>query len=90
MNRDYFLGASDKSKLILLADGTPESIYVKYKPAKNQRIHQQRFNPSETAEKSAKARGNRLSSKGIKYIDIAPGRWWDKADDGEIPDGVLL
>ena len=28
MNRDYFLGASDKSKLILLADGTPESIYV--------------------------------------------------------------
>ena len=88
MNRDYFnvcTRASDKSKLILLADGIL-NLYTSntLQPVKNQRIHQQRFNPSETAEKSAKARGNRLSSKGIKYIDIAPGRWWDKADDGEI------
>ena len=36
MNRDYFMGASEKSKLLLLADGTPESLYVKYRPAKNQ------------------------------------------------------
>ena len=90
MNRDYFLGATEKSKLLLLTDGTPEALYVKYKPAKNQRIHQQRFLPADTPEKSAKARGNRLSSKGIKYIDIQPGRWWDKSDDGDIPDGVLL
>ena len=90
MNRDYFLGATEKSKLLLLTDGTPEALYVKYNPAKNQRIHQQRFLPADTPEKSAKARGNRLSSKGIKYIDIQPGRWWDKSDDGDIPDGVLL
>ena len=90
MNRDYFMGASEKSKLLLLAEGTPESIYVKYKPAKNQRIHQQRFNPADTPMKGAKARGNRLSSKGIKYIDTQPGRWWDKSDDGSYPDGILL
>ncbi len=90
MNRDYFIGASEKSKLMLLAEGTPEALYVKYKPVKNQRIHQQRFNPADTPIKGVKARGNRLSSKGIKYIDSQPGRWWDKSDDGDIPDGVLL
>ena len=48
------MGASEKSKLLLLAEGTPESIYVKYKPAKNQRIHQQRFNPADTPMKGRK------------------------------------
>ena len=90
MNRDYFIGASEKSKLSLLVEGTPESLYVKYRPAKNQRIHQQRFNPADTPIKGAKARGNRLSSKSIKYIDTQPGRWWDKSDDGSYPEGVLL
>lgn len=90
MNRDYFMGASEKSKLLLLTEGTPESLYVKYRPAKNQRIHQQRFNPADTPMKGAKARGNRLSSKSIKYIDTQPGRWWDKSDDGSYPEGVLL
>ena len=38
MNRDYFMGASEKSKLLLLAEGPrPSPLYVKYKPAKNQR-----------------------------------------------------
>jgi topoisomerase-4 subunit A len=89
MNRDYFLGKSEKSKLLLLADDTPESIFVKFKPVKNQRIHQQRFNPSETLIKSPKSKGNKLTNKPIKYIDINPGKWWDKNDNG-ITDNNLL
>ena len=89
MNRDYFLGQSEKSKLLLLTDGTPESIFVKYKPAKNQRIHQQKFNPSETLIKSPKSKGNRLTNKPIKYIDTKPGKWWDK-NDTETTDNNLF
>ena len=89
MNRDYFFGKSEKSKLLLLADGAPKSIFIKYKPVKNQRIHQQQFNPSETLIKSPKAKGNRLTNKPIKYIDIKPGKWWDKNDSG-ITDNSLF
>lgn len=90
MSKDYFIGATEKSKLQLLEDGTPKYIYVKYKPAKNQRIHQQSFIPLDTPIKSAKAKGNKLTTKLIKYIDISPGRWWDKDDDGKISEETLL
>ena len=78
MKKDYFLGTSEKSRLLLLADGTPKSLFVKFKPAKNQKIHQQQFKPSDIPMKNPKARGNKLTPKPIRYIDIQPGRWWDK------------
>jgi topoisomerase-4 subunit A len=90
MNREYFMTLGDKSKVQLLADGTPEAIYVKYNKAKNQRIHQQRFNPADIAVKGVKSRGNRMTTKSIKYIGIEPGRWWDHDEDAAAPDGVLL
>ncbi len=90
MNREYFLSQGEKSKLQLLIDGTPEAIYVKYHKAKNQRIHQQRFNPAEIAVKGVKSRGNRMTTKSIKYIGAEPGRWWDHDDEADMPDGVLL
>ena len=90
MKKDYFIGASEKSKLLILANGTPESLYVKFKPVKNQKIHQQVFKPANTPSKNPKARGNKLTVKSIKYVDIEPGRWWDKTNDGEIPDDVLF
>ncbi|MBT8042602.1 MAG: DNA topoisomerase IV subunit A, partial [Pontiella sp.] len=90
MNREYFLTQGEKSKLQLLVDGTPEAIYVKYNKAKNQRIHQQRFNPTEIAVKGVKSRGNRMTTKSIKYIGAEPGRWWDHDDEADMPDGVLL
>ena len=89
MNREYFITLGEKSKLQLLVDGTPETIYVKYHKAKGQRIHQQRFNPADIAVKGVKSRGNRMTTKGIKYIGAEPGRWWDH-DDETGPDGVLL
>jgi topoisomerase-4 subunit A len=90
MNREYFLTLGEKSKLQLFVDGTPEAIYVKYNKAKGQRIRQQRFNPSDIAVKGVKSRGNRMTTKGIQYIGVEPGRWWDHDDAGSIPDGVLL
>lgn len=90
MNREYYLSQGEKSKIQLLVDGTPEAIYVKYNPAKGQRINQQRFKPSDIAVKGVKSRGNRMTTKSIKYIGAEPGRWWDANDDGAMPDGVLL
>ena len=90
MNREYFLTLGEKSKLQLLVDESPEAIYVKYRSAKGQRIHQQRFNPADITVKGVKSRGNRMTTKSIKYIGTEPGRWWDQNDAGVMPDGVLL
>ena len=90
MNREYYMSQGEKSKLQLLADGTPDAIFVKYQPAKNQRIQQQKFKPTDIAVKGVKSRGNRMTTKSIKYIGTEPGRWWDKNDEAEAPDGVLL
>ncbi|MBP5286055.1 MAG: DNA topoisomerase IV subunit A [Kiritimatiellae bacterium] len=47
-NRDYRLAPEKpKSKLLFFQEGCPDTIYVKFKPAKNQRIHQQHFLPKE-------------------------------------------
>jgi len=90
MNREYYMTQGEKSKLQLLADGTPDAVYVKYNPAKNQRISQQKFKPAEIAVKGVKSRGNRMTTKSIKYIGVEPGRWWDKDAEANAPDGVLL
>ena len=90
MNREYFMSLGEKSKLQLLVDGTPEAIYLKYNKAKGQRIHQQRFNPADIAVKGVKSRGNRMTTKSIKYIGAEPGRWWDHDEEEISPDGVLL
>jgi topoisomerase-4 subunit A len=90
MNREYYISQGEKSKLQLLVEGTPEAIYVKYNPAKNQRIHQQKFNPADIAVKGVKSRGNRMTTKSIKYIGEEPGRWWDHDEEAATPDGILL
>jgi topoisomerase-4 subunit A len=87
MSRDYRL-APEQSKILMLLEGCPEEIYVRYRPAKGQRIHQQFFKTKGLLVKGAKAKGNRLTTKSIQYIDLRPGRWW--RDDEETPQGVLL
>jgi len=87
MNRDYQL-APEGSKILLLQEGCPEEIYLRYRPAKGQRIHQQFFQTKDLLVKGAKARGNRLTTKSVQYIDIKPGRWW--RTDEDTPQGVLL
>jgi topoisomerase-4 subunit A len=86
-NKEYRLAPAG-SKIRLLEEGTPEAIYVKYKPAKSQRIHQQVFSPDEVIIKGVSARGVQMTSKGIAKIATAQQKWWDSGDN--TPRGVLL
>ena len=79
MNRDYNL-TPVPSKVRLFVEGTPKQIWIKYKPAKGQRIMQKVFNPEEeVAVKGVKAKGKQITSKPIQYIaaDENPPRFWD-------------
>lgn len=86
-NKEYRL-APENSEVQLLQVGTPETIYVKYRPAKSQRIHQQAFTPAEVAVKGVAARGIQMTSKGISKIETQKPKWWE--DDADSPRGVLL
>ena len=47
-NKEYRLAPEKpKSKILFFQEGCPDKIYVKFKPAKNQRIHQQFYLPKE-------------------------------------------
>ncbi len=78
-NKDYRL-APEKSKVLVLEEDTPEAVFVKYKPAKSQRIHQQMFTPSEVLVKNVSARGIQMTSKDIAKLSTKKPGWWDDAD----------
>ena len=51
-NKDYRLAPEKpKSRIIFFAEGCPDTIYVKFKPAKGQKIHQQYYLPKEQVER---------------------------------------
>jgi len=83
-----YRAATEGATVLLLQTGVPETIYVKYKPAKAQRIHQQMFQPTDIMVKSAKARGNQMTAKRIARIDTTKPRWWN--DEDEAHKGHLL
>ncbi len=85
-NKEYRL-APEKSKLLLFEEGVPELVYVKYKPAKAQRIHQQMFSPGEVLVKGVSAKGIQMTSKDIAKIATKKPGWWD--DNETTPKGVL-
>ena len=86
-NKDYRL-CPEGGKILLLQEGVPETLYVKYKPAKSQRIHQQIFTPSEVAIKGVSARGIQMTSKDIDKLATEKPRWWQ--DDDDAPKGLLV
>jgi hypothetical protein len=52
-NKEYRLAPEKpKSKIIFFQAGCPDTIYVKFKPAKNQKIHQQYFLPREQVKRT--------------------------------------
>ncbi len=85
-NKEYRL-APEKSDVILFEEGSPEAVYVKYKPAKAQRIHQQMFTPAEVLVKGVAAKGIQMTSKDISKIATKKPGWWD--DNESTPKGVL-
>ena len=51
-NKDYRLAPEKpKSKILFFQEGCPETLYVKFKPAKGQKIHQQHFLPHELVDR---------------------------------------
>ena len=86
MNRDYAF-IPEKAKLVFCSHGTPETLYVKYKPAKGLRILQQQFTPEQILIKGLKAKGKQMASKSIARIEATQGRWWDKSVRS--PKGIL-
>jgi len=87
MNKDYEC-APKGAEVLFLQEGTPETIYVKYKPRKGQRIHQQAFHPGDIPVKSAKAKGNQMTAKAIARIAAEKPRWWKNGADA--PKGQML
>ena len=86
-NKEYRL-APPKSKMLYFSEGCPEQLYVKFKPAKGQKIHQQMFDPKEVTVRGSSARGIQLTTKPIARCASAKGAWWDES---EAPSkGVLL
>lgn len=68
-NKEYRLAPSGaKSKILFLQEGCPDTLYVKYKPAKGQKIHQQHFLPKEQT-----TRVNQTTGKPEKQ-DVVPVR----------------
>lgn len=68
-NKEYRLAPEKpKSKILLLQKGCPDTLYVKFKPAKGQKIHQQYFLPKELVD-----RINRETGKSEKQ-EVVPVR----------------
>ncbi len=85
-NKEYRL-APEKSEVLLFEEDTPETVYVKYKPAKAQRIHQQMFTPGEVLVKGVSAKGIQMTSKDVAKIATKKPGWWDDNDNS--PKGML-
>ena len=57
-NKDYSLTPSKvKTRILFFQEGCPDTLYVKYKPAKGQKIHQQHFLPKEQVTRMNVATG---------------------------------
>lgn len=87
LNRDYRYAPEDAA-VLLFEFGTPDEVFLKYRPAKGQRIHQQVFHPADVAVKGVKARGKQMTAKTIARLSIKKPAWWDGDDKG--PKGMLL
>ena len=73
---------------MLLQEGVPEELYVRYEPFKGQRITQQVFRPGGLPVKNVKAIGNQMTVKAIDRLSVTKPRWWQ--DEAKSPPGVLL
>ena len=80
-NRDYSL-LPEPGTIRLLEEGTPPTIWIKFRPAKGQRILQKKFDPSqEVIVKGVRARGKQITTKPISAIagGDKPPRFWDES-----------
>ena len=73
-NKEYRLAPEKpKSKVIFFQEGCPDTIYVKFKPAKNQKIHQQYYLPKEQTKRINPATG-KLEDQDVVLIRTASAK----------------
>lgn len=77
LDKEYQLCPEPKAKILFFEADTPETIYIKYKPAPYQRVSQQTAAPGDLAVKNARARGNQVSIKEVASINSRPPRNWN-------------
>lgn len=76
LNKEYFC-IPEKSKILFFEPDTPKELFIKYKPAPHQKIHQQTCDPSQVEVKGAKTLGRQISIKDVASINSKPPRNWD-------------
>jgi topoisomerase-4 subunit A len=75
-NKEYNL-IPDKGKVLLLEETPPETIYIKFKPMKGQRVHQMTVDVKALEVKGVKTWGNQVTFKGIESASVKKPRDWD-------------
>ncbi|MFT4589812.1 MAG: topoisomerase-4 subunit A [Candidatus Binatia bacterium] len=73
--------APDGAKILLFLEGTPEQIYVKYKPAPRQNINQQIVHPADLAVKTHKSHGSQIGIKKISKLSVEKPRGWSDKEE---------
>src|SRR4051812_12775725 len=76
LDKEYFC-IQEKSRILYFEEGTPELLYIKYKPAPHKKTTKQPYNPAELELRSAKSRGNQISIKDIQSVNEKPPRNWE-------------
>ncbi len=76
LNKEYFC-IPPKSRILYFEPGTPETLYIRYKPAPHQKINQQTCKPGEIDVKTPKTLGRQISIKDIGSVSSQPTRGWD-------------
>ena len=77
LNKLYNL-TPPKSRILFFEADTPDTLYIRYKPAAYQKINQQTCHPAEIEVKGAKTRGRQISVKDVSSITTKPTRGWDE------------
>ena len=88
MNKQYYCCGGKDTKVLLLEDSDPMTLYVRYKPAERQMISQQYFTLHDLAVTTAKAKGPVMTMKAIEKISTEKPRWWD--DTVKSIKGIIL
>jgi topoisomerase IV subunit A len=79
LDKDYYCTQEgQKCKVLFFEPDTPETLYIRYKPAPHQKINQQTCTPSEVEVKGARTRGRQLTIKDVGAIGTKPPRGWDE------------
>ncbi len=70
----------DKSRILYFAPDTPQTLYVRYKPAPHQKISQQTCDPAQVEVKNPRTRGRQISIKDVSSVTAEPTRGWDEKE----------